>query len=236
MAIKEPIRFTNRLLGSLSKPDIDLLHPHLEPIKLCVAETIVTAGTPVEHAYFPESGIVTLLACGSSTHKIDTCIYGREGMSGYPLLLATDRCTHHHRILLAGTGYRIATSSFLAAIRQSESLRQLLLRYVCAFLAQSTHTTLANNATLERRLAWRLLMCHDRIDGDVIPITHQALSIMLGVRRAGVTEAIHILEGKGLVQAARGKIVIRRRAGLESLAGSTYGRPEREYDRLIAAA
>ena len=80
---------------------------------------------------------------------------------------------------------------------------------------------------------WELCLAIDRIDGDILPLTHKFLSMMLGVRRSGVTDTIHILEGRGLINATRGHIIIRNRAKLERLAGASYGLPEAEYKRLI---
>ena len=84
-----------------------------------------------------------------------------------------------------------------------------------------------------QRLARWLLMCHDRVNGDELPLTHEFLSIMLAVRRAGVTEAIHVLEGAGIIRARRAFITILDRERLEETAGESYGVPEAEYERLI---
>jgi CRP-like cAMP-binding protein len=100
---------------------------------------------------------------------------------------------------------------------------------------QTSGTAFANaEHTVEARLARWLLMCHDRLDGDDIPITHEFLSMMLGVRRAGVTTATHVLEGNGLIRAKRGVITILDREKLEGLADNAYGLPEAEYARLMA--
>ena len=88
-------------------------------------------------------------------------------------------------------------------------------------------------AKIEERLARWLLMVQDRIDGDEAALTHDFIAIMLGVRRPGVTDAIHALEGKGLVRATRGALRIVDREGLEALAGGAYGLPEKEYRRLF---
>lgn len=93
---------------------------------------------------------------------------------------------------------------------------------------------LANGVShIDERLARWLLMCHDRVDGNAVAITHKFLGMMLGVRRSSVTDTLHILEGRGLIQAARGIITIKDRAKLERVAGASYGVPEAEYRRLI---
>jgi len=114
-------------------------------------------------------------------------------------------------------------------------LHRHLLRFVQAFTVQVAQTALSNGSyTLEERLARWLLMCHDRVDGDVLSTTHEFLSIMLGVRRPGVTEALHILEGAHVIRAERGLVTVLDRAKLEQVAGESYGVAEAEYARLMA--
>lgn len=211
-----------------------MLAPHLERLKLDINTTIVPANKPIEHAYFLCSGIVSMVASRSDAKSIEVGIYGRDGMGGFPLLLGSEQSPHHQYIQLAGAGHRIETAAFLSVVRQSESLSRLLLRYVHTFITQTANTALANASShIDERLARWLLMCHDRIDGDTIPLTHKFLSMMLGVRRSGVTDTLHILEGRHLVRAKRGEINIIDRAKLERLAGASYGLPEAEYKRLI---
>ncbi len=120
------------------------------------------------------------------------------------------------------------------AMQQSASLQGSLLKYVQVFMTQTAHTAIANaRAKLEERLARWILMADDRLDGKSLPLTHEFLSLMLGVRRAGVTEALHALEAQSLIQPARGEIVVLNRKGIERRAGASYGVPEAEYRRLI---
>ena len=113
-------------------------------------------------------------------------------------------------------------------------MQGLFLKYVQAFMVQTAHTAICNaRAKLDQRLARWLLMAHDRLDRDILPLTHEFLSLMLGVRRAGVTEAIAALEAEELIGAARGQIIVRNRKGLERKAADVYGVPESEYRRLL---
>ena len=117
---------------------------------------------------------------------------------------------------------------------ESRSLHDLFLKYVQAFMAQTAHTAMANAcAKLPERLARWLLMAHDRIPGDRLALTHEFLALMLAVRRAGVTEAVHDLESRDLIEASRGEIMVCIRKGLEKIAGPFYGAPEAEYRRLL---
>lgn len=120
------------------------------------------------------------------------------------------------------------------AIRTSLSLRDSLLKFVQAFGVQTTHTAICNaQSRLDVRLARWLLMAHDRVGEDTLPLTHEFLSLMLGVRRAGVTEALNALRKQGLISYGRGQIAVKGRKGLERGAGGAYGVPEAEYRRLI---
>lgn len=224
----------NRLLSFLSPNDFALLGPHLEAVDLDVNTTVVPPDAPIQHAYFLDSGIVSVVASRADAHCIEVGIYGREGLGGFPLLLNSTQSPHHQYMQLAGSGHRVKTGPFLRAVEKSADLNRLLLRFVHAFTTQTAQTALANGSSrIDERLARWLVMCHDRIDGDVLPLTHKFLSMMLGVRRSGVTDTLHILEGRRLIRAKRGQITILDRPKLERLAGPAYGLPEAEYRRLI---
>jgi CRP-like cAMP-binding protein len=109
-----------------------------------------------------------------------------------------------------------------------------MLRYGHAFVVQTGHTAMANGRSkVEERLARWLVMAHDRLDGDELPLTHEFLAIMLGVRRPGVTVALNLLEKDGLIDANRGVISIIDRKGLEEKSNGAYGVPEAEFRRLF---
>ncbi|WP_328824920.1 Crp/Fnr family transcriptional regulator [Mesorhizobium neociceri] len=113
-------------------------------------------------------------------------------------------------------------------------MRALLLRFVHTFLVQVSQTAYANAGySVEERLARWLLMTHDRLDHDDMPITHEFMSIMLGSRRPGVTIAVQTLEGTGAIRATRGNITLRDRQKLEQIAGQSYGFAEKEYSNVF---
>jgi CRP-like cAMP-binding protein len=120
------------------------------------------------------------------------------------------------------------------AMAASESLRGLLLKFAQVFLVQTTQTAIANaRAHIDQRLARWILMAHDRTGDNTIRLTHEFVALMLGVRRAGVTEALQSLKRKKLINTGRNQIVVHDRAGIERLAAGYYGVPETEYRRLI---
>lgn len=225
---------SNRLLAALPAEDLASLEPHLEALDLRLRHCLARAGQPIEHVYFLESGIASVVARRAPDRHIEVGLFGREGMGGLPLLLGSDRSPHDQYMQVAGKGHRMRADTFLGIVAESAALHRRLLHFVHVFLVQTAQTALANGSfRTNQRLARWLLMCADRIDGSVIPITHEFLAMMLGVGRPRVTAALHVLEGQGLVRAVNRRITIRNRTGLEQTAGASYGVPEAEYGRLL---
>jgi len=225
----------NGLLAALPVHDLDLIAPDLEEIEIRAGTTLQKAGQPVEHVMFLTSGLATALVSNSPTERhLEVGMIGREGMVGLPCILGTE-CSQHDTVMqIAGSGYRMARATLATALSRSITLRQVLLGYVQVTLTQTTQSALAyGSCTIERRLARWLLMCQDRLNESALPLTHEFLAEMLGVRRAGVTMALHCLEGEKLVRAERGRIIVRDRPRLIDLAGCSYGVPEAEYRNLL---
>ncbi len=224
----------NRLLAGLTPADFALLAPHLERLDLDRDFVLVIPNRPIDSVYFIESGMVSVVAEKTDGRSIEVGVYGREGMGATTVLLGSDRTPHHHYMQIGGDGFTLATVDFLRMVEQSATLRNLMLRFVHVFMTQTAQSALVNGSSvIEERLARWVLMCHDRLDALEFPITHDFLSMMLGVRRSSVTDAIHLLEGDGLIKATRGNIKILDRARLERAAAASYGVPEAEYRRLI---
>ncbi len=226
----------NLLIRSMRKEDFALLAPNLSRVSLKVDGVLATAGEPIDTICFPESGIVTFSDTLRDGSRIGIGHTGYDGFAGWPVLLGSGRSPHDARVTAdGGTGIHISPAQLLNACRASEALRNLLLRFVQAFIIQLGRTVVSNlTQPVETRLCRWTLMAHDRITGDEIKVTHDEIAVMLGVRRASVTDALHILEGEGLIRSHRGRVVIRDRDGLRRLAGDAYGFAEAEYSRLIA--
>ncbi|GJE25498.1 hypothetical protein LKMONMHP_0336 [Methylobacterium organophilum] len=226
----------NRLLALLSKDDLALLEPHLEPFNAPLGTVLVEPDQPILHAHFPETGLCSVIAASREGSRIEIGLFGRDGFGSAALALGSDRIPHQIFMQVGGGGQRIRTDLLKRAIEASPTLRALLLRYAQTFLVQIAQTALANaSAPVEERLARWLVMYHDRQDGEVLSITHELLSMMLGVRRPTVTVALQMLEGAGLIQAKRGRIIVLNRARLIKAAGEAYGPAESEYERLIGS-
>jgi len=233
----EDNHYRNELLKSLEPSDLALLFPHLEFVDLDIPYQIEKAHAPVDYVVFLESGLASIVARLPGGRDIEVGIAGREGMTGAVVVLGGEQSPNMTFMQVSGTGYRIAPAALQAAIDTSPTLRAKLLAYVQAFIAQMSSTVLANgHSKLEERLARWLLMVHDRMDGNTISLTHEFLAIMLGVRRPGITVALHILEGKGFVRANRGQITILNRRGLIEEANGSYGAAEQEYQRLLGVS
>lgn len=223
----------NHVLSCLSTADCDLIKKHLEPIEMPRLFAVENPNKAISHIYFPVEGIVSVVANGPRDQRIEVGILGRDGVSGHSVILGNGRSPNSVFMQLAGSGFRIEADHLRAAMLESRSLHQALLAYVQAFAAQASHTALANGrATLDARLARWLLMAHDRTDGDRLALTHELLSIMLGVQRPGVTLALQKMEVDGNIETQRSVIVIKDRAGLKKAAKGFYGVPEAEQERI----
>ena len=224
----------NRLLAALSAADLKLLAPHLTPVALKLRQDLERPNRRIDDVYFIEAGIASVVAMQGRKECIEVGLVGCEGMSGTAILLGAGSSPHWTYLQVAGNGQHIASAALRGAMDVSKTLRPLLLKYVQVFMVQTAHTAIANaRATLEQRLARWVLMAEDRVANGALPLTHEFLALMLGVRRAGVTETLQNLSGQRLIKRARGQIVVLNRKGLERMAGELYGVPEAEYRRLI---
>jgi CRP-like cAMP-binding protein len=223
----------NLILAQLSPDDLALIEPHLEAVDLPLRRRLEARNKPISHIYFLEQGIASVVANGPTDRSIEVGIIGRDGMTGLPVVMGTERSPHETFIQTAGNGRRITADAFRSSLEKSASLRQHCLNYVHVFMIQAAHTALANGrAKLDERLARWLLMAEDRADNGALFLTHEFLALMLGVRRPGVTVALNMLEEEGLIQAKRGAIFIVDRKGLLEKTNGFYGGPEAEARRL----
>jgi CRP-like cAMP-binding protein len=224
----------NQILALTGDADRSLLAPDLEPCEMSRGERLERAGEPIDFVYFPESGICSVIAIAPHGRRVEVGPFGREGMSGLAIVLGAATGKNETAVQIGGSAHRIKTEALVRAIERSRPLHWLLLRYVQAFMVQTAETLLVNSyAGIEQRLARWILMSQDRTDGRDLAITHEYISEMLAVRRPGVTEAIQMIEGRGLIRATRGLVTVLDRTGLAALAGAAYGVSEAEYQRVV---
>ena len=224
----------NGLLAALPPDDLARLRPRLQPVELPFDMTLFPADGAVEAVLFVESGMVSLLATLDGGEQIEVGIAGREGLVGLPLVFGDDRSLVEARVQMEGAALRLGAAALREEMDRSPALRGLLLRYALFFQAQVTLTAACNaRHAIEHRLARWLLIAHDRADGADFPMTHEFISMMLGVRRPGVSLAAGVLQKAGLIRYARGRMEITDRPGLEAASCECHHAARREFSRLL---
>jgi CRP-like cAMP-binding protein len=224
----------NQLLAAMSASDLALLQAHLKPIAMPVFKDMEQPNRPIDTVYFMETGIASVVAVQPGETKVEVGLIGREGMTGIAVVLGGNQSPHSTYIQVAGEGQRIPAKELRNAMDASATLSNVLLKFVQAFMVQTAHTAIANaRSRLDQRLARWILMAQDRTQNDTLPLTHEFLSLMLGVRRSGVTETLQSLKRRKLIDNRRNQIVVLDRRGIEQTAGNSYGVPEKEYRRLL---
>ncbi len=217
------ISFKNRLLSSLAADEIAFLLQHLEAVDLPLRMALTLPGAPIDHVVFIEDGLGSVIVVVDSVDQIEVGLIGRDGVSGISAALGSPRSEHKTFMQVGGNGYRLPVAVLDEAMASRPAIRQAVLRFANEFLLQVSQTALANGRfALPARLARWLLMSHDRLDGDVVPLTNEFLGLMLGVRRAGVTEALADLEALGCIDTGKGRIKVLNRAALVHMAMGIY--------------
>jgi CRP-like cAMP-binding protein len=220
----------NRLLASLPSADFKRLAASLTPVTLTLKQTLLEAEEPIEAAYFIETGMISYLNYLEGGEAQEIGLIGSEGMIGLPLILGVDQAPFGAMVQMEGTALRLSPTALRQAFNESETLRTRLLRYMQALHIQVSQTAACNNHhSLEERLTRWLLMAHDRAGNDQFPMTHEFMSMMLGVRRAGVTVTAGALKHAGLIHYTNGDITILDRPSLEAIACECYGNVQRQY-------
>jgi CRP-like cAMP-binding protein len=225
----------NRLLNALSAAEYAWLEPHLEMVELKTKDVLGEANAPFQHVYFIQTGVASVVnVVDGATVEVGTI--GNEGMAGLSVFLDSGAPASRTFVQVPGTAKRVAADIFAVGAEERPELRRILHRYTQAFLTQVAQTASCNRMhELQERCARWLLMTHDRVGGaDTFPLTHEFLSFMLGVRRAGVTVAAGMLQKAGFISYTRGRITVVDRAGLEAASCECYGIVRAHFDRLLA--
>jgi CRP-like cAMP-binding protein len=224
----------NRLLSAASPGDLSALQPHLETVQLGHDDVLFEPGAPIEYVYFPETAVISLVTSLTGKATIETGTVGHEGIAGLPVFLGDTTSTILGVTQIPGRASRIRSDTFSRLADGDGTLHGLLLRYTQAFLIQVAQTA-ACNAThrLDQRCARWLLMMRERVEGDDFPLTHKAMAFMLGVRRSGVTVAMHELKEAGLIRYTRAAVTLVDVPGLEKRSCECYGVVRSHFDRLL---
>jgi CRP-like cAMP-binding protein len=213
----------NHFLQRLSVTDMEELRPHLKTGPMTQGSVLHEAGQPIEHVYFPLSGMVSLLAVMKTGQQIETGITGREGLVGGSIGSGGPLAFGQATVQIAGSAYRLPSPHFLTIFHKSARFRELANGYqgIMYFQAQQSAACHAIH-TVEARLCRWLLQSQDIIESDAIELTQEFLSHMLGVQRNAVSLCAHALQEAGLIEYARGSIKILNRGGLKDSACECY--------------
>ncbi|HLL73926.1 MAG TPA: Crp/Fnr family transcriptional regulator [Pyrinomonadaceae bacterium] len=232
--IYAPPATSNRVLNALTRSEYEPLSPHLERVDLKSGEVLCQPEQPITHVYFPNRGVVSLVSVFEGGGMVEVGMVGNEGMFGVCVFLGSLTTPLLAQVQIPGDGYRMRADVLKREFAKGGLLQDMLLRYTQAFITQISQTAACNRAhTLEGRLAKWLLMCQDRANSKELQLTHEFISEMLGIRRAGVTEAAKQLRDAGLIHYRRGHVTITNRGGLEAESCECYPLMKREFARLV---
>jgi CRP-like cAMP-binding protein len=205
----------NRLLIALPSRNLKLLMPKLEHIRCQSGEVLVDADGALDHIYFPDSGVISMVAVYADGSTIEMATIGREGCTGVQAFFGAKSSSARLFVQVPGTAAKMSRGAFTRAIASMPSFRSLLQAYVQAFLEQVLVSGACSGAhSLTERLARWLLMMRDRSDDDTLPITQDILAVMLGVQRPTITITARELERHGLIKRGRRQVAIVDRQGL----------------------
>lgn len=224
----------NHIVASLPPADYERLAPHLEQIELSHGQMLYETDGRIEHVYFPINMMTSLVSQLSDGSSVEVGVVGFEGMVGLPLVLGVDKSPHETMAQIPGAALQMKAEVLKAEFKRGGALHDSLLRYTQNQMLQTSQVAACNRLhTVEERLARWLLMSHDRVLRDRLPLTHEFLSMMLGIRRAGVTTAALALQADELIRYRRGSITIVDRLRLEDFACECYRIVKTEFDRLL---
>ena len=213
----------NRLLLALPARNLKRLMPELEQINCQRAQVLMNADSPLDHVFFPDSGVVSVVAVYANGSVIEMATVGREGFTDVQAIFGAKRSSVQLLVQIPGSAARMSRAAFTRAMQSIPSFRSLMDAYVQAFLEQVMVSVACNGAhSLKQRLARWLLMMRDRSDSDALLITQSLLAEMLGVQRPTITNAVREFERAGLIAHGRRQVTIRDRPGLMEASCECY--------------
>jgi len=225
----------NRLLAALPAVDLGLLAPHLRKVSLERDAVLVRSGDRIEQIYFPLSGTIAFIMELPNGQTVATAVIGNEGAVGILTALGPSRSPITAVVRVAGTSLQISPKRFQAALSRSDATRHAVQIYTRALLAQTQHVAACNALhSVEARLARWLLHIHDRVDGDFLSLTQEALSELLGVRRPTVTHVIRKLRTSRAIRSNRRGLIEIDRPRLEAATCECYEVMRRRIDSIVS--
>ena len=213
----------NRLLLALPARNLKRLMPQLEQVSCQRAQVLMDADSALNHVFFPDSGVVSVVAVYADGSIIEMATVGREGFTDVQAVFGAKRSSVQLLVQIPGSAARMSRAAFTRAMQSMPAFRSLMDAYVQAFLEQVMVSVACNGAhSLKQRLARWLLMMRDRGDSDTLPITQDLLAEMLGVQRPSISNAAQELERAGLIERGRRQVTILDRQGLTKASCECY--------------
>jgi CRP-like cAMP-binding protein len=219
-----PLQSVNYLLASLPRPDRELVGSACDRAELPFGESLCKPGDAIRHVYFPTDSYISLITPSGASESLEVGMVGNEGLFGITLLLDVKRSALLGLVQGGGPALRMTAKRFMQLADESKPFRRVLNRYLYVLTAAIAQTAACSRFhLLDARTARWLLMSQDRAHKDTFQLTHESLAYMLGVRRAGVTEAAGRLQAQGLIRYSRGVLTVLDRTGLEAVSCQCYG-------------
>jgi CRP-like cAMP-binding protein len=227
---------SNRILAALPRDTLERVLPDLLNTPMELRQILQARGIPPENVVFPLAGVGSMISMGDGGASVEVATIGCEGMVGLPLFLGGESAAGEVFVQVPGKGLFMSAARFQGHVGREPALTRILLLYTQALLTQVAQCSACNSYhPVSGRCARWLLQTQDRVNGDEFALTHEFLGLMLGVRRATVTEAAQALQSRGLIRYRRGVITVLNRAGLEKASCECYRLISREYNRLLRA-
>ena len=228
---------SNRILAALPRAALERLLPDLDQKPMAMAQVLQPRGERLEEVVFPLLGVASMVSMGDSGDSVEVATIGCEGIVGLPLFLGGEKAAVEIFVQVPGDALHLSAVAFRDHLARETSLTQTLLLYTQALLTQVAQCSACNcHHPVEARCARWMLQTHDRVKGDVFPLTHDFLGLMLGVRRASVTLTAGALQKRKLITYHRGVVTVLNRKGLEATACECYQLISDEFDRLLSSA
>jgi CRP-like cAMP-binding protein len=224
----------NRLLAGLPDQDLERVLAGLGSVHLRSGDILYHAGEEIRYVYFPEQGLISLVATMMDGATVETGIVGNEGMMGVPVFLGAGSAPYRAIVQVEGQAWRMKADLFRFEMLRSGPLYRRMLLYTQALMTQMSQMAACNCLhTVEERLCSLLLMIDDRMESGEFFLTHEMIAEMLGARRAGITVAAGKLRQAGVISYMRGHIHILDRRSLEMWACECYRTIRTEFERLL---
>lgn len=204
-----PYEIQNLVLSTLPEAEFDLLRPYLVPVDLKRNAILHDTNRPVEAVHFIESGVLSRVARTQQDGAVEVAMVGRFGFVGVSVVLGTAGALQRTVVHVPGLALRIDAKDLQRVMQESPAIRDHLLRYVQLLIMQKAQVSLCNaKHEIDKRVARWMLLARERLQSDQLPVTHDLLASMLGVRRPGVSEALAELEGQDVIRRSRGSLQV----------------------------